>query len=164
MAEADDELRQRLEPIFAKFDHDGSGSISTHEMGSVLKEMGFEISEDAIAQMMRDADKDQSGEVDMTEFVDAFKKQRAGGGGAFVDVLSQAFGIFDPRRWFQEDDLGSEPWECKDEAVRIFRLADTDGDGYLNEQGVLSSPTRYMHMYNTHARRVASQTLLRHGK
>lgn len=37
----DRDLRQKLKPVFAKFDADKSGSISTSEMGKIVKAAGF---------------------------------------------------------------------------------------------------------------------------
>ena len=34
------ELRQKLRPVFNRFDEDGSGSVSTAEMGKMLKQIG----------------------------------------------------------------------------------------------------------------------------
>lgn len=59
----DRDLRQKLKPVFSKFDADKSGSISTQEMGKIVKAIGIEMSADDINRMMKDADPDGSGEV-----------------------------------------------------------------------------------------------------
>lgn len=67
MSDDDRDLRQKLKPVFAKFDADKSGSISTSEMGQIVKAVGIEMSEAELASMMKEADPDGSGEVDFEE-------------------------------------------------------------------------------------------------
>ena len=67
MGDDDRDLRQKLKPVFAKFDADKSGSISTSEMSKIIKAVGIEMSEAELANMMKEADPDGSGEVDFEE-------------------------------------------------------------------------------------------------
>ena len=61
------ELRAKLRPVFDTFDTDKSGSISTTEMGHVLKAVKMELSKHELARLMKEADPDGSGEIDFDE-------------------------------------------------------------------------------------------------
>jgi hypothetical protein len=52
------DLRERLRPVFDRFDADGSGAISTSEMGAVCKAMQVEMTGAQMATMMSEADPD----------------------------------------------------------------------------------------------------------
>ena len=49
------------------FDADGSGTISTAEMASVLKRCGMQKTPKELATLMKEADPDGSGSVDFDE-------------------------------------------------------------------------------------------------
>ena len=59
----DKELRAKLRLIFDKFDVDGSGTVSTDEMGRMVTRLKMEMTKSQVQKMMADADKDNSGEV-----------------------------------------------------------------------------------------------------
>ena len=62
------ELRAQLRHIFNKFDLDGSGAISTDEMGRVMAQLKQpKLTEGQLAAMMKDADPDGSGEIEFEE-------------------------------------------------------------------------------------------------
>lgn len=92
----DTELRSKLRPVFARFDLDGSGSISTDEMGRACEEIGLSMTRAQLEQMMLDADPDGSGAVDYEEFVVVLKKQM-GTGGRFAQLVA---GFLNPLSWF----------------------------------------------------------------
>lgn len=132
----DRELRQKLKPVFSKFDADKSGSISTAEMGKIVKAIGMEMSPDDIKKMMKDADPDGSGEVDFEEFVSVLKKQMKDGG-QLADVFTTAgnfFGFLNPLTWFQPSEGGgSNPfaWNPSTEKNELDRgVSQTKGDRF----------------------------------
>lgn len=53
---------------FKVFDRDGSGTISASELKAVMKSLGENLSDAEIDEMIREADKDQSGTIDYEEF------------------------------------------------------------------------------------------------
>ena len=55
--------------IFRVFDKDGNGFISTKELREVLKELGDDVSDKEIIEMIRNVDIDGDGKVNYDEFV-----------------------------------------------------------------------------------------------
>eukprot|EP01065_Artemidia_motanka_P038672 TRINITY_DN47527_c0_g1_i1.p1 TRINITY_DN47527_c0_g1~~TRINITY_DN47527_c0_g1_i1.p1 ORF type:complete len:964 (+),score=375.38 TRINITY_DN47527_c0_g1_i1:45-2894(+) len=66
-----------LKKFFAAFDRDGDGSITPEELRQVLKRAGIAASDDAAAELLRKADADGSGSIEIAEFIAAVQ---AGGG------------------------------------------------------------------------------------
>lgn len=60
---------ERLLAAFKTFDEDGSGQISSTEVGKVMKSLGEELAEDQVNAMVKKADKDGSGHINYKEFV-----------------------------------------------------------------------------------------------
>eukprot|EP00746_Dinoflagellata_sp_MGD_P153181 gnl/MRDRNA2_/MRDRNA2_84111_c0_seq1.p1 gnl/MRDRNA2_/MRDRNA2_84111_c0~~gnl/MRDRNA2_/MRDRNA2_84111_c0_seq1.p1 ORF type:complete len:934 (+),score=214.51 gnl/MRDRNA2_/MRDRNA2_84111_c0_seq1:127-2928(+) len=58
-----------LKRLFWRFDRDGSGSMATEEIASLLLELGHEVSMPVVAEAVASVDEDRSGEVDWEEFV-----------------------------------------------------------------------------------------------
>jgi len=62
------DLRQ-LKELFWRFDKDGSGTMATEEIASLLLELGYEVSRPIVTAAVASVDKDGSGEVDWEEFI-----------------------------------------------------------------------------------------------
>mmetsp|Transcript_48773 Transcript_48773/g.110685 ORF Transcript_48773/g.110685 Transcript_48773/m.110685 type:complete len:167 (-) Transcript_48773:228-728(-) len=58
-----------IQDVFNHFDTDLTGSVSRDEMGSALGSMGMSLSEDELTELMREADEDESGTIELEEFV-----------------------------------------------------------------------------------------------
>ena len=54
---------------FQAFDKDGNGSISTKELGTVMRSLRQNLSEAEIKQMIEIVDEDKSGTIDFKEFL-----------------------------------------------------------------------------------------------
>ena len=96
------ELREKLRPIFDKFDEDGSGAVSTAEMTKIVKQLKLQMTPKQLAAMMKEADPDGSGEIDFEEFVAVLKVQMEKGG-QLASVMTEAssfFGFLNPMNWF----------------------------------------------------------------
>lgn len=82
------ELRDKLKPLFEQFDEDGSGAVSTDEVGKMAKSLGIEMNAKQLADLMIEADPDGSGEVDFEELLAVLKKQmKEGSGGAMAALF-----------------------------------------------------------------------------
>ncbi|XP_075246684.1 calmodulin-like [Convolutriloba macropyga] len=128
-----------LREAFNLFDTDGSGSISTLELGEVLATLGEPATEEELATIIAEVDKDGNGEIDFPEFLQMMAgklKERK-----LEDDLQEAFRIFD-----QNGDGLVSPAELKfvmvnlgeeidDEDLDVLvAQVDKDGDGQLNYQ------------------------------
>jgi len=65
---------EMFEKTFSRFDSDGSGSISTTEVSSVLKDLGHEVSLDVVTLIVKEIDNDGSGEISCDEFCSLMSK------------------------------------------------------------------------------------------
>ena len=54
---------------FALFDKDGDGTITTKELGTVMKSLGQNPSEEELQEMVDEVDIDGNGEIDFEEFL-----------------------------------------------------------------------------------------------
>ena len=83
------ELRDKLKPLFDQFDEDGSGAVSTDEVGKMAKSLGIELTHSQLDDLMLQADPDGSGEIEFEELVACLKKQmKEGSGGAMATLFS----------------------------------------------------------------------------
>ena len=54
--------------VFKMFDKDGSGAISSSELGEAIKELGLSVDQQEINELVQIVDSNKSGEVDFAEF------------------------------------------------------------------------------------------------
>lgn len=64
--------KRQLKSTFEEFDRDGSGELSTSELGKALKELGRPLQDDELSQVLRKVDKDGSRAVNFDEFCTLF--------------------------------------------------------------------------------------------
>lgn len=64
----------QLKLHFSMFDVDGGGSIAGDELREVLTGMGLEPTDQQIQDIIREVDKDRSGEIEFNEFVTLMHK------------------------------------------------------------------------------------------
>ena len=60
--------QEELREAFRLFDKDSSGRISTEELKSVMKNLGENVTDSMIGEMMREADTDGDGHISYDEF------------------------------------------------------------------------------------------------
>eukprot|EP00929_Paragymnodinium_shiwhaense_P117628 TRINITY_DN8849_c0_g1_i1.p1 TRINITY_DN8849_c0_g1~~TRINITY_DN8849_c0_g1_i1.p1 ORF type:complete len:541 (+),score=124.39 TRINITY_DN8849_c0_g1_i1:60-1625(+) len=143
----DDVNIKRLREIFMTIDANGDGMLSLRELEEGLKKAGLGNSEDT-RQLFMSIDQDQSGSIGYTEFLAAMVDQKN-----FLndEACWHAFKVFDAddngcisveelQQMLQDNpDVSSQvnsstKGNVSDEALRLFKQADTNGDGQIDFQ------------------------------
>ncbi len=70
----DRDSKEEIAKVFALFDHEGSGKISFRDLKRVVTELGENIPDDEMREMIEEADKDQDGFVVFEDFYKILKK------------------------------------------------------------------------------------------
>ena len=87
-----DEQIAEFKEAFQIFDKDGDGSITTKELGTVMRSLGQNPSDDEIRQMIIDVDEDNSETIDFKEFLGLMAKKMKENDSE--DELIEAFKMF----------------------------------------------------------------------
>ena len=122
---------------FQIFDKDGDGLITTKELGTVMRSLGQNLSEDELKAMIEEVDTDKSGTIDFQEFLGlmAWKMKESG----IEEELIEAFKVFDRdgnglisahELRFVMSTSGEELSE--EDIEEMIREADENGDGYID--------------------------------
>jgi calmodulin len=120
---------------FSLFDKDGDGTISTKELGTVMRSLGQNPTEAELDELIEEVDVDGNGEVDFSEFLNLMAKRMRESEteeelmAAFKALDLDGNNLISPAELKQVIlKLSGEP--LKDEEVdELFREADIDGDG-----------------------------------
>lgn len=88
----DDQICEFRE-AFSLFDKDGDGTITTLELGTVMKSLGQQPSESELQDMINEVDADGSGTIDFNEFLEMMTKHMKESD--CEQELREAFKVFD---------------------------------------------------------------------
>mmetsp|Transcript_1314 Transcript_1314/g.2033 ORF Transcript_1314/g.2033 Transcript_1314/m.2033 type:complete len:149 (+) Transcript_1314:117-563(+) len=124
---------------FSLFDRDGDGTIDNDELGTVMRSLGHQPTEEEIEDMIREADKDGNGTIDFSEFIEMMPRQEKDDNAE--EEMLEAFQVFDTdgngsitadelRQIFMN--LGEKLTD--EEITDMIKEADMDGDGEINYQ------------------------------
>ena len=132
----DEEVAQ-LKQAFALFDLDGNGYITNDELGTVLRKMGQEPTDEEVDAMIAEIDEDGDGTIDFEEFCELMEK-RMSDDSTEADII-EVFKVFD------NDGSGNITAEelkhilcnldeplTQTEVDWIVDEADVDGDGTIS--------------------------------
>lgn len=132
-----DEQNAEFKEAFQIFDKDGDGSITTKELGTVMRSLGQNPSDDEIRQMIIDVDEDKSETIDFKEFLGLMAKKMKENDSE--DELIEAFKVFDrdgngkiSARELRYVMLSSGEDLTEQDIQEMVLEADTDGDGYID--------------------------------
>jgi len=107
--ELTDKQKEEFRAAFDIFIEDSEdGTISTKELGKVLRMLGQNPSEEELQEMVDEVDEDGSGTIDFEEFTEMMTKQLA------------------------EEALMQVPERPEQELAEAFRILDKNADGYLD--------------------------------
>jgi len=124
---------------FSLFDKDGDGTIDADELGTVLRSLGNQPTDEEVEDMIKEADEDGNGTIDFAEFIKMMPTQERDDNAE--EEMLEAFRVFDTdgngsitadelRQIFVN--LGEKLTE--EEIADMIEEADTDGDGEINYQ------------------------------
>ena len=131
---------------FALFDLDVDGTISTHELGTVMRSLGEIPTEKELQDMVTSVDHDGNGLIDFPEFLTLMSQKMTAT--AVEEEIKEAFRVFDMDRnglisaselRHVMTNLGER---LTDKQVDdMIKEADIDGDGHINYEEFLAMMT-----------------------
>ncbi|XP_062088241.1 probable calcium-binding protein CML18 [Humulus lupulus] len=116
-AKLDDQQIADLREVFRSFDSNNDGSLTQPEMGSMLQSLGLRPSPDQVEALIHQADTNHNGLVEFSEFV------------ALVEP---------------ELLLSRSPYK-EDQLRMMFRMFDSDGNGYITAAELAHSMAKLGH-------------------
>ncbi|MEG4231495.1 EF-hand domain-containing protein [Microcoleus sp. Pol11C3] len=128
-----EEEEAKLWEAFQVFDADGSGAISSEELGQVMRSLGQSANETELREMIEEVDLDKSGSIDFEEFKILMMSQQ----GDRQSRLKKSFSVFDENGSGQitkneMQDVMSEFGLTEPELDEIIEEADHDGNALID--------------------------------
>jgi len=132
-----EEQVSEFKEAFSLFDKDGDGTITTEELGTVMKSLGQNPTSEDLQDMINEVDADKDGTIDFEEFLCMMTKHMKESD--TDQELKEAFKVFD-----KDGDGRISKSELKtvmqnlgekltdDEINEMIREADADGDGHVD--------------------------------
>ena len=125
---------------FSLFDKDGDGTITTKELGTVMRSLGQNPTQAELQNMINEVDADGSGSIDFSEFL-AMMAQKTKEANS-EDEMKEAFRVFDKdgngfisAAELRQVMISLDEKLTDQEIDEMIKEADTDGDGQVNYDG-----------------------------
>ncbi|URE21502.1 hypothetical protein MUK42_10586 [Musa troglodytarum] len=132
-----EEQISEFQEAFCLFDKDGDGCITLEELGTVIKSLGQNPSEEELQEMIREVDSDGNGTIEFAEFLNLMSRKVKETN--VEEELKEAFKVFDKDQngYISASELRNVMMnlgeKLTDEEVdQMIREADLDGDGQVN--------------------------------
>ena len=93
MDQLTDEQIAEFREAFLVFDKDGDGTITTKELGTVMRNLGQNPSKDELEEMVNSVDDDGTGSIEFPEFLLLMSRKMKDTG--VEDEIKEAFKLFD---------------------------------------------------------------------
>ena len=122
------------------YGNDVSGTIDVDELGTVMRSMGLQPSDEDVQDMINEADQDGNGTIDFQEFIQMMPNMDTGGQTDNAEEhLKEAFAVFDMDGdgTITADELKSIMKNLgetlsDEEVEEMVKEADIDGDGVID--------------------------------
>ncbi|CAL4946915.1 unnamed protein product [Urochloa decumbens] len=133
----DEDQIAEFKEAFSLFDKDGNGCITTKELGTVMRSLGQNPTEEELQDMINEVDADGNGTIDFPEFLGLMARRMRDSDS--VEELREAFRVFDKDQngfitaaelRHVMANLGERLTDA--EVGEMVREADGDGDGSIN--------------------------------
>merc|ERR1711934_164929 len=132
-----DEQIECFTEAFQMFDTDGSGAISSSEFRDVCLAVGMTPTEDELKAMIQELDQDESGDIDLKEFLAAMQAKTQDPEGE--EIIKEAFKTFDidgsgtlSHSEMREVLMHLGEKMDDDEITDLIQTVDIDGDGEID--------------------------------
>src|SRR4028118_900491 len=128
-----EEEEAKLWEVFKVLDADGSGAISSEELGQVMRSLGQSANETELRDMIKEVDLDLSGSIDFEEFKMLMVSEQ----GDRQSRLKMSFSVFDENGTGQiskneMQDVMSPFGLTEPELDEIIKEADHDGNALID--------------------------------
>ncbi|VEL36621.1 unnamed protein product [Protopolystoma xenopodis] len=132
-----EEQISEFKEAFSLFDKDGDGAITIKELGTVMRSLGQNPTDDELRDMINEVDADGNGTIDFPEFLTMMARKMKD-----TDIdeeIREAFRVFDrdgdgyistSELMHVMNNLGEKL--TTEEIVEMIKEADIDGDGRVN--------------------------------
>uniref|UniRef100_A0A8I5TL89 EF-hand calcium-binding domain-containing protein 11 n=1 Tax=Pongo abelii TaxID=9601 RepID=A0A8I5TL89_PONAB len=130
-------LTSEFKEAFSLFDKDGDGTITTKELGTVMRSLGQNPTEAELQDMINEVDADGNGTIDFPEFLTMMARKMKDTDSE--EEIREAFRVFDKdgngyisaaELRHVMTNLGEKLTD--EEVDEMIREADIDGDGQVN--------------------------------
>ncbi|XP_042433431.1 calmodulin-1-like [Zingiber officinale] len=122
---------------FCLFDKDGDGCITPEELGTVIKSLGQNPSEEELQEMVQEVDADGNGSIEFGEFLNLMSRKVKETN--VEEELKEAFKVFDKDQngFISATELRNVMINLgekltDEEVEKMIKEADLDGDGQVN--------------------------------
>lgn len=142
---SDEEVAEFRE-AFGLFDKNGDGTISSSELGTIMRSLGQNPTENELQDMINEVDVDGNGTIDFDEFLNMMAKKMKETDSE--EELREAFRVFDKdgngyisaaELRHVMTNLGEKLTD--EEVDEMIREADLDGDGTVNYEEFVTMMT-----------------------
>ncbi|KAF7252011.1 Calmodulin, partial [Varanus komodoensis] len=134
---------EKFKEAFSLFDKDGDGTITTKELGTVMRSLGQNPTEAELQDMINEVDADGNGTIDFPEFLTMMARKMKDTDSE--EEIREAFRVFDKdgngyisaaELRHVMTNLGEKLTD--EEVDEMIREADIDGDGQVNYEAKLN--------------------------
>jgi len=135
-----EEQISEFKEAFSLFDKDGDGTITTKELGTVMRSLGQNPTEAELQDMINEVDADGNGTIDFPEFLTMMARKMRDTDSE--EEIKEAFKVFDKdgNGYISAAELRHVMTNLGEklsdnEVDEMIREADVDGDGQINYEG-----------------------------